>query len=108
MDFNDYQKLTQKTANYPKELGLNYATLGLVGEAGEVANKVKKIIRDDNNILTEERRKQLNFEIGDILWYCSQLATELDLNLENIAIDNIKKLNDRCLRNKINGDGDYR
>jgi len=108
MNFNDYQKATEKTANYPKENAIYYTGLGLVGEAGEVANKLKKIIRDDNGIITEEKRKQLNYELGDVLWYISQLATCLDLNLEQIAIDNIEKLKDRYSRNKINGDGDYR
>ena len=96
MTFNEYQKESKKTAIYP-QLGENfiYPTLGLVGESGEVAEKVKKIIRDNEGKMDEKRRKELEKEMGDVLWYLAQLATELDLPLENVAQGNLQKLQSR-------------
>ena len=108
MDFNDYQELTNKTAIYPKEKWLEYTTLGLVGEAGEIANKVKKVIRDDNGIFTEKKVKELSDEIGDVLWYIARLSDELGFKLSTIANNNIEKLLHRKEQNKISGDGDSR
>lgn len=109
MDFEEYQKESRKTAKYPK-IGKNfvYPTLGIVGEAGEVAEKVKKIFRDDNKKLTEKRKDEIIKELGDLLWYMAQVATELDVSLESIAKDNLKKLKSRLKRDKIHGDGDNR
>lgn len=109
MNFNEYQKLSRETAIYPN-LGNNlyYPTLGLCGEAGEVAEKIKKMYRDDNGILTEERAILLQKELGDVLWYLSNTATEAKLDLENIAIENIAKLNKRMNENKLHGSGDNR
>lgn len=109
MDFAEYQKKSRKTALYP-EVGNNfvYPTLGLSGEAGEVAEKVKKIIRDRGGKVDEEAREMIKKELGDVLWYVSQLATELDLQLDDIAENNIEKLYSRLERGKINGDGDNR
>lgn len=108
-DFDKYQKACKKTAVYPK-IGKNftYPTLGLLGEAGEVANKVKKIIRDDEGKLTEEKRAEIFQEIGDVMWYTAQLATELGLELSDIARDNLEKLAKRRKEDKIHGSGDNR
>ena len=109
MTFNEYQKESKKTAIYP-QLGENfiYPTLGLVGESGEVAEKVKKIIRDNEGKMDEKRRKELEKEMGDVLWYLAQLATELDLPLENVAQGNLQKLKSRQERGLLHGNGDNR
>lgn len=109
MDFKEYQKKTQKTAIYPN-VGRNfiYPTLGLVGEAGEVAEKIKKVLRDDGGRITAEKRDNLEKELGDVLWYVSQLAFEVGLNLDKIAENNIAKLVSRKKRMKLSGSGDNR
>ncbi len=109
MNFEEYQIKSRKTAIYPnKDSNFIYPVLGLVGEAGEVAEKVKKLIRDDNGELTEERRMMIKKELGDVLWYIAQVATEFKLDLDDIAKSNIKKLYSRFERGKIKGDGDDR
>lgn len=108
MKFDDYQKGTAKTAIYPPEIGLAYVALGLAGEAGEVANKIKKIYRDKKGLLDDETRAILKKEIGDVLWYVSQLSTELQLDLGEVAQDNLDKLMGRKERGTISGDGDNR
>ena len=109
MDFKTYQKKARETAQYPN-LGSNniYPTLGLVGEAGEVAEKVKKVIRDKNGIFDEESIKAIKKELGDVLWYLSNLCTEFDLSLEEVALLNLEKLKLRAARGKISGSGDDR
>lgn len=109
MDFKEYQKKTQETAIYPN-IGDNfiYPTLGLAGEAGEVAEKVKKILRDDGGVISKEKKEGLKKELGDVLWYVSQVATEIGLSLDHIAEFNIKKLLSRKERGKIQGSGDDR
>ena len=109
MDFSDYQTKSRKTANYPP-IGhsLIYPTLGLVNEAGEVAGKIKKVFRDKGGEISEETRQAIKAELGDVLWYIAQVATELDLSLNEIAEYNIVKLYDRLERGKIKGDGDDR
>ena len=101
--FSRYQDQTGKTAVYPKETPLQYLALGITGEAGEVAEKIKKKERDGE--LDEE---DLSKEIGDVLWYISQLASELDKDLGEIAEENIEKLQDRNERDQISGSGDNR
>lgn len=110
MEFNNYQFRARQTAIYPKEglQGLLYTSLGLVSEAGEVAGKVKKILRDDSSIISPERHEQLVDELGDVLWYCAMVAEELDVNLGYVANKNIEKLEDRMSRGKIQGSGDKR
>lgn len=109
MDFDKYQKQASKTAVYPN-IGKNfvYPTLGLVGEAGEVAEKVKKVIRDDKGKMTPEKLVELEKEIGDVLWYLAQLSTELGVKLSDIAEGNVKKLASRKKRSKLSGSGDNR
>lgn len=96
MDFNDYQTKSCKTAGYPA-IGhpVIYPTLGLVNEAEEVAGKIKKVFRDKEGQINEETREALKSELGDVLWYVTQMATELDLSLDDIAESNITKLYDR-------------
>lgn len=109
MTFAEYQKKSRKTAIYP-DVGRNfvYPTLGLAGEAGEVAEKVKKIFRDSNGVAGEAIKRELTKELGDVLWYLAQLATELGLSLEDIAADNVKKLSFRQDRGRLRGSGDNR
>ncbi|PIR66911.1 MAG: hypothetical protein COU51_01235 [Parcubacteria group bacterium CG10_big_fil_rev_8_21_14_0_10_36_14] len=109
MEFNDYQQKSRKTAIYP-DLGNNhiYPTLGLMGEAGEIAEKVKKIMRDDGGLISEEKKELLSKELGDVLWYLTQLATEFNLSLDEIANQNIEKLYSRMERNQLHGSGDNR
>ena len=93
MKFEDYQSEASQTALYPRRLSnLEYPTLGLAGEAGEVANIVKKIQRDSGGVITGETRAKLLDELGDVLWYISACADELGLTLEEIAAFNVNKL----------------
>jgi NTP pyrophosphatase (non-canonical NTP hydrolase) len=109
MNFNDYQTKSRMTAKYPV-IGhaVIYPTLGLVNEAGEVAGKIKKVFRDKDGEINAETKSALKAELGDVLWYLAQVATELDLTLDEIAEYNIAKLMDRLDRGKIQGDGDNR
>lgn len=106
MNINDYQKEASTTALYKDKL--IYPTLGLCGEAGEISNKVKKILRDSGGELLPEVRNDLIKELGDVLWYVSAIATDLNVDLQEVAISNIEKLKDRMSRNKISGSGDNR
>ncbi len=111
MEFDEYQKKTSETAIYPKDdpiVALSYATLGLAGEAGEIANKVKKIIRDNKGEISQEIKDRLSDELGDVLWYLSALATELDTKLSSVADKNIQKLFSRKERGVLKGSGDNR
>ena len=108
MELTEYQQLAHRTARYPAETGVYYATLGLVGEAGEIANKVKKIIRDHGSQVTPEVISTLQDEIGDVLWYVAELCTVLGISLDEIAAKNIDKLQDRKQRGVITGSGDNR
>src|SRR5215207_189316 len=93
MNFKEYQAAASQTALYPRRLSnLEYPTLGLAGEAGEVANIVKKIQRDHGGIINDEIRTKLKDELGDVLWYISACADELGLTLQEIAEYNVEKL----------------
>ncbi len=109
MELNQYQVLARKTARYP-DLGNNpiYPTLGLAGEAGEVSDKVKKVIRDKNGFFDEVSKDAIKLELGDVLWYISQLSSELGYDLEEVAKANLDKLKSRESRGKISGEGDNR
>ncbi len=104
---NKYQEQTRLTAKYPKEKGLEYCTLGLVGEAGEIANKVKKVIRD-NRPVDDAFKADMKAEIGDVLWYIARLADELGISLQEVADYNMEKLLSRLERGVIGGSGDNR
>ena len=109
MNLNEYQKKSRLTALYPN-VGNNpiYPTLGLAGEAGEVAEKVKKVIRDKNGVFDKSAKEAIKLELGDVLWYVSQLSTELGFELQHVAEENIKKLESRSNRGFISGSGDNR
>ena len=109
MNFETYQINARKTAIYPS-LGSNYVypTLGLVGESGEVAEKIKKVLRDKNGIFDQETLIGLKKELGDVLWYVSNICSELNFSLEDIAEENLNKLKKRSLEGKIKGSGDNR
>ena len=108
MEISEYQRLSRRTAEYPREAWLAYPALGLAGEAGEVAEHAKKAIRDDGGALSGERREAMAKELGDVLWYVAQLASELDLDLNQIAERNLQKLLSRQRRGVLSGSGDDR
>jgi NTP pyrophosphatase (non-canonical NTP hydrolase) len=109
VQLSDYQQRARATAVYPDAgHNLTYPALGLCGEAGECAEKVKKAIRDDGGVLSDERRVALAAELGDVLWYVAQLATESGLDLDEIADDNLAKLLSRRDRGVLQGSGDAR
>jgi NTP pyrophosphatase (non-canonical NTP hydrolase) len=108
VEFSEYQRLSRRTAKYPREAWLWYPALGLAGEAGEVAEHAKKAIRDDSGEVGQERRAAIAKELGDVLWYLAQLATELDLDLDEVARGNLDKLLSRQRRGVLSGSGDER
>lgn len=91
-----------------KMLHTCYAVLGLVGEAGELANKIKKVIRDNDGVMTDEKLKEIAKELGDTCWYQSALAEELNLQMNDVMEENIEKLFDRKARGVLQGSGDSR
>lgn len=113
MHFSEYQEKSRVTATYP-DVGDNfiYPTLGLVGEAGEFAEKIKKLMRDQGvnrpSEVTEEVKAEVLKELGDVLWYASQLASEFDVDLSQVAEQNIEKLYSRMDRGVLGGSGDNR
>ena len=108
MDFNSYQRTAKTTAIYPATHKILYPALGLAGEAGEVANKVKKLVRDGTSSLPKEWKEQIGSEIGDVLWYCAVLADDLGISLGKIASENETKLQNRKKKGTISGSGDTR
>lgn len=108
VSFSEYQTAARATAVYPAKNGITYCALGLCGESGEVADKIKKVIRDQDGEFTAENRVAIRAELGDILWYVAQLATELDIDLNDIATGNLTKLRDRQDRGVLGGSGDRR
>jgi NTP pyrophosphatase (non-canonical NTP hydrolase) len=108
VELSEYQQLSRRTAEYPREAWLAYPALGLAGEAGEVAEHAKKAIRDDGGMVTDERRAAMRKELGDVLWYVAQLASELGLELDDIAEANLAKLLSRQRRGVLSGSGDER
>ena len=107
-DLDMYQKVALTTAIYPREQAIIYPTLGLTGEAGEVANKVKKIIRDGSDSKDEKLVSEIKSEIGDCLWYIAVLASDFDIKLSDIASANLEKLEKRKEKGTIHGSGDDR
>ncbi len=110
--FDEYQTQACETAVYPEKdsgsiMALVYTALGL-SEAGEVQGKVKKIIRDNSGIITQEHRDAIASELGDVLWYVASCANEIGYRLEEIAEKNIDKLKDRAERGVLGGSGDNR
>ena len=108
MTFQDYEESAAKTAIYPSTDRITYPTLGLNGEAGEIAEKVKKMIRDDYGVLHSEVREELKKEVGDVLWYLAALSHDLGFTLSDAARANLDKLRDRQQRGVLGGSGDNR
>ena len=111
MTFKEYQNSTHETAIYPSSTemeAVTYCTLGLASESAEICGKLKKIMRDNNSIMTPERKQAIVAELGDVMWYVSELCTSLGVSMEEVAQSNLEKLKDRQERNVIQGDGDDR
>lgn len=111
MQFDEYQNTSLRTWNPPprdKVMNIMYLTLGVVGEAGEVAEKVKKVLRNDLGVFSEEKKQELKKEIGDVIWYLSTLSHELGFSFDDVAKTNIDKLTSRLERNVISSEGDNR
>ncbi|MFA5023755.1 MAG: nucleoside triphosphate pyrophosphohydrolase family protein [Patescibacteria group bacterium] len=109
MTLNEYQQKSNGTARFPdQENSFIYATLGMMGEAGEVAKKIKKVWRDKGKKIEPADRDEIKKEMGDVLWYLAQLGLILDLELEDIAQTNLAKTASRLERHVINGTGDNR
>lgn len=113
MDFNDYQEAAKKydlfqEVNSLNEVGFLEKVLGLVGEAGETADKVKKIIRDKGGVVSEEDKILIVKELGDTLWYLAAISRYLEVPFSEVAKMNIEKLESRFVRNKLHGEGDER
>ena len=107
--FDLYQDSAEATAIYPdKGDNIYYPALGLAGEAGEVCEKIKKIMRDQKGFITQENEDELVRELGDVLWYVANIANEINRNLSEIAEVNLQKLEDRKNRGKLQGSGDNR
>ena len=106
-DLDMYQKSAKATAIYPRDYSIVYPAIGLAGEAGEVANKVKKLIRDNPN-MSDDIKKSIGDEIGYVLWYCAVLADDLGESLSEIANRNLEKLANRQKLGKLHGSGDKR
>lgn len=101
---DEYQRLAELTAIYPREFEVTYPLLGLIGEVGEFANKYKKVLRDGKPFSKED----MTSELGDILWYLANLANDCDISLAFIAAENLSKLHDRKNRGVLGGSGDTR
>lgn len=108
MTINEYQDGALTTAIYPQDKAIIYPTLGLTGEAGEVADKVKKVIRDADQQFTDEKKHQIALELGDVMWYAATLAHDLGYTLDDICQMNLDKLASRKMRNQLHGSGDER
>ncbi|NCU30555.1 hypothetical protein EOL73_04470 [Candidatus Saccharibacteria bacterium] len=110
MNFNDYQKQAKTTLTVNKDLTTQiiYLALGLVGESGEIAEKIKKIIRNEDGDFEKLDREDIKRELGDVLWYLAMLADTLELKFDDVAAANLSKLADRKQRGVVNSTGDYR
>jgi NTP pyrophosphatase (non-canonical NTP hydrolase) len=109
LTFEKYQQEVRTTAVYPNS-GNNfvYPALGLCGESGEVAEKIKKVLRDKDGVMDEQSRAALKKELGDCCWYISSLCSELGFTLEEVAQENLDKLRGRRERGTLHGSGDNR
>ena len=113
MEFDDYQKkaakydLFEPSSDY-KSVGFIEKVLGLTGEAGETTDKIKKVIRDKDGVISEDDKKAIAKELGDVLWYTAAIARYLDMDLSEVASGNLEKLESRYQRNLLHGEGDER
>ena len=103
MDLNAYQKAAERTAIYASKHAILYPALGLAGEAGEVANKVKKMMRDN-----EFDKEGVTQELGDCMWYIAAMCNDLNVSMADLALANLEKLLDRKSRGTLKGNGDKR
>lgn len=108
MDLNEYQSQARRTAIYPESAGLFYTSLGLAGEAGELCNTVKKVIRDDDNHLSPAKVDRIKCECGGVLWYLANVCHEAGLTLAEVAEFNLGQLRSRQERGVLSGSGDDR
>jgi NTP pyrophosphatase (non-canonical NTP hydrolase) len=108
MRIDDYQQEAITYAIYDPVWSVIYPSMGLAGEAGEVLNKVKKVLRDNEGILTDEVKANIASELGDVMWYAANLAEDLGYDLSVILQENLEKLESRKERGKIGGSGDDR
>lgn len=125
MTIKEYQTIIEKTAIYPKNIGIAYCALGLTGEAGEVAEKIKKLYRDKQHLINYIQRGEepsdvnkflqmvqliegIKKELGDVIWYVTALANEFGISLEDIMESNYNKLIKRKETNTLHGSGDNR
>jgi NTP pyrophosphatase (non-canonical NTP hydrolase) len=108
MDLNDYQKAARRTAIYAEHHRVIYPALGLASEAGEVAGKIKKVLRDQGGDFAKAPLEAIKDELGDVLWYVAVLAADLGLALDEIAAENLAKLSSRKQRGRLSGGGDRR
>jgi len=106
INFDEYQKKAITTAVYPKVYTISYPALGLAEEAGEVAGKIKKMMRD--SIPLAEQKEKIEAEMGDVLWYLANLAHDCGISLTEVANKNIDKVRDRQQRGQLHGEGDVR
>jgi len=104
--FQEYQKEALKTSVYPKKYAISYPALGLAEEAGEVAGKIKKMMRD--GIPLEKQKEKIELEMGDVLWYLANLAHDCGISLDRVVNKNLEKLHDRQKRGQLHGEGDNR
>ncbi len=108
MNFKEYQEKIKTTAIYPDDMNVIYPTLGLCGEAGEVAEKVKKVFRDNNGYFTQSKKEEITKELGDVLWYIQAICNDLGINMQDVAEQNVEKLLSRKDRGVLQGSGDER
>jgi NTP pyrophosphatase (non-canonical NTP hydrolase) len=108
LSFNEYQQVAKTTAIYNPDYKVIYPALGLAGESGEVAEKVKKFLRDDNGVMTDERRQVIMAEVSDVLWYIAAICSDLDLKMGDVAQFNLNKLARRKEQGTLSGNGDNR
>ncbi|MBD5199376.1 MAG: nucleoside triphosphate pyrophosphohydrolase family protein [Bacteroidales bacterium] len=108
MEFNEYQKRALSTAIFPNDNSITYLSLALCGEAGEIADKVKKVIRDQNGKYSPPDLEAIAMEIGDVLWYAANLANALGYDFDRVAALNLDKIISRFERGTLHGNGDNR
>ena len=108
MTLDEYQEIARRTALYPEDQRITYPALGLASEAGEVAGKVKKVLRDQGGDFDQGQREAIKDELGDVLWYVAVLAAEVGFSLDDVASRNAAKLQARMEKGTIRGEGDHR
>ena len=108
MTLNEYQDQALKTSIYPDDMSIIYQLIGLSGEVGELAEKIKKTIRDNNKHFDVLKRAELAIELGDVLWYVAAMASDIGYTIEDVGNINLTKTGDRNERGTLHGSGDYR